>query len=307
MIKKILDQRADPWVYLHSDGFYYFTASVPEYDRIEIKKSSTLEGLKDAETAVVWKKHESGPMSFHIWAPEIHFIDGKWYIYFASSEKNDIWKLRPFVLECSGADPLHSEWNEKGPFLTSSDDPYSFTDFSLDLTTFTQKGKRYAVWAQKTGGQMGISNLYLAEMDTPWSLSTIPVLLSTPDYHWERHGFWVNEGPAVLKRNNRVYIAFSASATDHHYCMGMLYADDSSDLHDPGSWTKCNLPIKSTDPESGVFGPGHNCFTQDKSGNDLWVFHGRPYKEITGDPLYDPNRHTWIAPVKWNNINLPII
>ena len=25
-------QRADPWVYKHSDDYYYFTASVPEFD-----------------------------------------------------------------------------------------------------------------------------------------------------------------------------------------------------------------------------------------------------------------------------------
>ena len=27
-------QRADPYVYRHTDGTYYFTASVPAYDRI---------------------------------------------------------------------------------------------------------------------------------------------------------------------------------------------------------------------------------------------------------------------------------
>ena len=29
-----IPQRADPYVYRHTDGTYYFTASVPEYDRI---------------------------------------------------------------------------------------------------------------------------------------------------------------------------------------------------------------------------------------------------------------------------------
>ena len=35
-------QRADPYVYRHTDGAYYFTASVPEYDRIVLRKSDTL-------------------------------------------------------------------------------------------------------------------------------------------------------------------------------------------------------------------------------------------------------------------------
>ena len=35
-------QRADPHVYRHTDGTYYFTASVPAYDRIILRRSQTL-------------------------------------------------------------------------------------------------------------------------------------------------------------------------------------------------------------------------------------------------------------------------
>src|SRR5262245_15227201 len=76
----LLLQRADPFVMLHSDGQYYFTATVPEYDRIEIRRTRDLNLLSSAETKVVWRKHDAGEMSQHIWAPEIHHIDGKWYI-----------------------------------------------------------------------------------------------------------------------------------------------------------------------------------------------------------------------------------
>lgn len=44
----LVEQRADPWVYKHADGYYYFTASVPEYDRIEVRRSETIEGLTEA-------------------------------------------------------------------------------------------------------------------------------------------------------------------------------------------------------------------------------------------------------------------
>ncbi len=50
----------------------------------------------------------------HIWAPEIHRLFGKWYIYYAGSDVDDIWALRPYVLECSGDDPMNDEWVEKG-------------------------------------------------------------------------------------------------------------------------------------------------------------------------------------------------
>lgn len=68
-----IEQRADPYIYKHFDGKYYFTASVPEYDRIILRCADSLKGLKDAPEKEIWHKHESGDMSCHIWAPEIHF------------------------------------------------------------------------------------------------------------------------------------------------------------------------------------------------------------------------------------------
>ncbi|WP_447295904.1 family 43 glycosylhydrolase, partial [Acinetobacter baumannii] len=76
-----IEQRADPFILRHHDS-YYFIASVPEYDRLEIRRAATLEGLREAEPVTVWRKPQSGPMSQLIWAPELHHIDGKWYIYF---------------------------------------------------------------------------------------------------------------------------------------------------------------------------------------------------------------------------------
>src|SRR5574344_2687608 len=55
-------QRADPYVYFHSDGYYYFTASVPEYDRIELRRSWTIEGLANSQPHTIWRKHASGEL-----------------------------------------------------------------------------------------------------------------------------------------------------------------------------------------------------------------------------------------------------
>lgn len=111
----IIEQRADPWVYKHTDDFYYFTASVPEYDRIILRKAETIQGLGEAEETVIWEKHDLGEMSVHIWAPEIHHINGKWYIYFsAGGLDGDKWNIRPYVIECADEDPITGTWIEKG-------------------------------------------------------------------------------------------------------------------------------------------------------------------------------------------------
>ena len=165
-------QRADPYV-IYRDGYYYFTASVPAYDSIVLRRSKTLVGLAEAEEKVLWTKHESGPMSEHIWAPEMHFLFGKWYIYFAGGEKEDVWNIRPYVLECTGDDPYEDAWVERGPMQCADEDEFSFRAFSLDATVFENKGDYYLVWAEKVGVGKQISNLYIARMESATKLATV--------------------------------------------------------------------------------------------------------------------------------------
>lgn len=298
-------QRADPYVYRHEDGTYLFTASVPEYDRIVLRRSSTFDGLRDAKEITIWNRHETGKMSMHIWAPEIHFMEGKWFIYFAASEKEDIWALRPYILECTGSDPIVDPWIEKGQMQAADD--FSFQDFSLDMTVFQNQDKWYCVWAEKVSVGKKISNLYIAEMESPYRLSTAQVLLTSPDYDWERVDFWVNEGPALLRHEDRLYLTYSASATGACYCMGMLSISVQGNLLDPQEWKKERQPVMRTDWEKGILGPGHNSFTKSEDGKeDIMIYHARQYDEIEGDPLYDPNRHTYCMKVLWDEEGRPV-
>lgn len=299
IVNPLIPQRADPWIYKHTDGYYYFTASVPEYDRIEVRRAATIQELSTAEPVVVWEKRDSGIMSKHIWAPEIHYIDDKWYIYFAAARVDGPFDHRIYVLENASANPLEGTWEEKGQLKTN------WESFSLDATTFEHEGTRYLVWAQRNFSVPGNSNLYIAAMENPWTISGEQVELTRPEYDWEIIGFLVNEGAAVINRNGRIFITYSASATDANYAMGMLTAADDSDLLDPDSWTKSPEPVFKTNRETGQFGPGHNSFTVSPEGEDLLVYHARNYEEIQGDPLYDPNRHTRVQPFEWNSDGTP--
>ncbi len=298
-------QRADPYVLKH-ENHYYFTASVPSYDTIVLRRSETLTGLRDAEEKVLWTMHESGPMSKHIWAPELHHVFGKWVIYFAAGERDNVWNIRPYVLICKGQDPYEDEWEEGGPVQCAEEDEFSFRAFSLDATTFEDGGDRYLVWAEKVGVGKQISNLYIAKMASERKLSTVQVLLTGPDYDWERVGFWVNEGPSVIKRSGHIYLTYSASETGAAYCMGMLSAESGSDLLDPLSWKKERYPVLETDAAKSRYGPGHNSFTTDEEGRDIMVYHARTEEKIVGDPLYNPNRHSFLMPVKWDEKDRPV-
>lgn len=303
----LVAQRADPHIFKHTDGFYYLTATVPEYDRIVLRRSTTLQGLASAPETVIWRRHSSGEMAAHIWAPEIHFINGRWYIYFAAGRSDDVWRIRMYVLENANANPLTGTWTERGRIVTAWD------TFSLDASTFVHNGVRYLIWAQTEPGISTNSNLYIARLGAnPWQITGSSVRLSVPTLAWEIRGYRVNEGPSVIVRNGRVFLTYSASATDANYCLGLLTASATADLLNPASWTKNANPVFVSNSATSQYGPGHNSFTVSEDGqSDILVYHDRNYQNITGDPLNDPNRRTRLQKVYWNadgtpNFGIPV-
>ena len=150
--------------------------------------------------------------------------------------------------------------------------------------------------------------------ETPWILKTKPVLLTKPDYDWEKVVYPVNEGATVLKTEDKIYVFFSASGTGAEYCIGRLEADINSDLSDAASWKKHTSPVLSTDDLIGEAGPGHNCFVTDENGDILIVYHARPSSHLEKncgsfweESLYDPCRHARIRKVKFSENGTPVL
>lgn len=295
----IAEQRADPWVHKTNDGTYYLIATVPDYDRIVLRKADSINGLKDAEEKTVWHKHEQGVMSHHIWAPELHRINGTWYIYFAAGEAEDVWKIRMWVLSNSSEDPMEGEWKEEGKIETEHD------SFSLDATTFEHQDKRYMIWAQNLKGTEGTA-LLLSEMKDPTTLTGPEVVITRPEFSWERIKYNVNEGAAVIKRNGKIFVTYSASATNHNYKIGLLWIDEDADLLEASNWLKSPGPVFYTNEELNRYGPGHNSFTTAEDGETvIMIYHARDYKEIQGHELSDPNRATRARVVHWTESGFP--
>jgi GH43 family beta-xylosidase len=297
----IVPQRADPHVFRHTDGYYYLAATVPRYDCIELRRSQTIGGLATAAPKVVWRRPAQGAMAGPIWAPEIHFIQGKWYVYYSAGEGGKPWdRIRMFVMENESANPLEGEWTVKGQIKSKWD------SFSLDATTFEHQGERYYVWTQVEPGKQG-SCIMIAKMESPTALAEEQVILSRPDLPWEQRVHWVNEAPAALVRHGKVFIAYSASATDHNYCMGLLTADADANLLDPKSWTKSPEPVFASTDATSQYGPGHNSFTTTPDGKtDILVYHSRNFKEIPGgNALANPDRATRAQVLRWKPDGTP--
>ncbi len=316
-----LSERADPYITLGPDGYYYFTASYPMkshsdpegYDRVILRRSKTAQGLISAEERTIWKATDNGLTHRFIWAPELHCIREKWYVFYCGSASTETyWHIDCHVLECMGNDPYEDEWSELGRFGKTAEDTFSFTGFSLDMTYFEVGTRGYVIWAQHN--EEKISCLYLGEVDPlkPYALISAPMLLTKPDYDWEKVRFAVNEGPAVLKHAGKIYVSFSASGTGPEYCVGLLEACEDADLLNPASWKKYDTPLLCSADLVGEYGPGHNSFTKDTDGTDLFVYHARSKECFEGkcgyadnDPLFDPCRHARVRRVEWTGGEFP--
>ncbi|KAF1828790.1 alpha-arabinofuranosidase II [Decorospora gaudefroyi] len=294
----LISQRADPHIYKHTDGFYYFTATVPAYDKVVMRRSQTIMGLSNAAETTIFARKRSGVGSGYIWAPEIHYIDNKWYIYVAMGlASQGGWGIRMTVLEGTGSNPLTAQWVEKGVIRTNRD------TFNLDASTFVAGGTRYLIWAQTEGDGTAI---LIAPLQNPWTIRGTPTIITRPDQPWERVNERVNEGAYVIQKNGKIFLTYSAAATDSNYCMGLVTADANADLMKASSWTKSKTPVFVSNAKTSQWGPGHNSFTVSEDGqSDIMVYHDRGYKNINGSPLNNPDRRTRVQKLYWKADGTP--
>ncbi|HET7839560.1 MAG TPA: family 43 glycosylhydrolase, partial [Rectinemataceae bacterium] len=172
------------------------------------------------------------------------------------------------------------------------------------------RGIRYLVWGQRlTASDSSRMDLYIARMASPSKLLGKPVMIASADQAWEMvdPSKLKLEGPAVLQRNGRIFISYSANAIDASYCMGMLEMSQDADPLSASSWTKLPGPVFQSDPAARQFGPGHNSFTSSRDGSvDYLVYHDRNYERIEGYPILDPNRNTRVQAFTWGPDGRPL-
>jgi GH43 family beta-xylosidase len=286
---------ADPCVVLH-DGLYYWCSSEND-EAVVVYCSERL--TERGDKVVVWRAPQRGPYSRQIWAPELHHLDGRWYIYVAASNgKNE--NHRMIVLESSGEAPT-SEFRLKAELYTG-DDVASGSDnrWAIDGTIFEHRGQRYLLWSGWENEQ-DAQWLYIATMSNPWTISSNRVrMCANDDFHWERidetgASRGLNEAPQVLSRDGRVVVIFSASASwQPTYKLGMLALAPGGDPMKGAAWSKFSAPVfESTVMTWGV---GHCGFTQSPDGREDWiVYHAKLERRPNWNRAIHTQRFSWSA------------
>lgn len=291
----LIEQRADPFICRHSDGYYYFTASVPKCDRIELRRAKTIEGLASASMTDVWRKPDTGPCSESIRAPQIHHLHDAWHIYFVAQR-------RMYAIRNTHPNPFAGAWEFAGEVKAGMDDS------CLGATTFTHDGALFHVWIQEDDAAEGGASLWISSMETPSRLAGKPVRLGGSAFGEERRTINLNGGPAVFKRHGKIYIGLSTGAAEEEHAIGMWWADDSADLLDPVSWRTASGPLQRSCRERGIRGPAHNSFTiAEDGGTVMLVYDAHTCKAGAGaaGTSGNPDRHTFVEPLQWDDDDLP--
>lgn len=253
----------DPWV-VPFDGSFLLVFSDADA-RIVVRRCPSLDDLGSGPATIVWDPAGRGDHALELWAPELHHLDGGWFLYFAASDGRNR-NRRSYVLQ---ADHPLGPYRERGRIADRAADRWA-----IDLTVAELGGRRIAVWSGWKGrGLAGdeAQQLYLAPMATPWSLAGPHVEISRADRPWERSVAPINEGPQLLHRpDGGAFLVYSADASwTTAYKLGALEwtGDDPAS---PASWHKL--------PEPLLVGGGHGCFVEVDGRTEL-VLHRKTVDE----------------------------
>ncbi|MBD8388787.1 family 43 glycosylhydrolase [Dysgonomonas sp. BGC7] len=309
----------DPWIIKHKEYYYICKA---QGDGINISRSGKLSEI--TATKSVWKapvdKGNEKPWNVtHVWAPELHRVDGRWYIYYAAGRpKSELgyYQQRSGVLRAKTDDPM-GEWEDMGMLYTGDNyqegtkPTIANTYYAIDLGVFNLNKQLYAVWS---GYPEGTSEqiLYIAKMSNPYTISSKRHIISRADQYWElvASSTKINEGPAFLKNKekNKFFVVYSCNGSwTKNYRLGYVMLSDT--LKDPTvrtNWTKSSASVftrcDETSSVNGVNGVGHCSFTKSPDETEDWIVY---HVKNRNDATYESGRSTFMQSFKWKSDGTP--
>ncbi len=285
----------DPWV-TEKDGKYYycFSERTSGLGVLLVAEIPSIAEITTENASVVYSAPEETPYSEEYWAPELHYIDGSWYIYFAADDGNND-NHRMYVLRGTCDDPTK-------PFEMVGKITDPTNKWAIDGTVVKIGGENYFVWSGWEGDVNVAQNIYIAHMKSPVEIDSNRTCISIPEYSWETVGGppVINEGPAALYNGDNVFITYSASGSwTDDYCLGLLEYIGGNPL-EKASWKKAEAPVFFK-KENVAYGTGHCSFAPAHDGSLWMIYHANPVSGTGWD-----GRSVWIAPIEFGVDGKPV-
>ena len=277
---------ADPYVIEHEGVYYHCWAGG---GGVKVSKAESIDKVTRDTGSLVWKAPGGTMYSKDIWAPELHYIQGNWYIYVAADDGENA-NHRMYVLKGTTQDPT-----DKFEFVGKITDPTDM--WAIDGTVLQYKDELYFIWSGWPNANAGNhQNLYIAHMSDPCTIDSERILISSPQYDWEKP---LCEGPIPLIYNDQVFILYSgAGSWTADYCIAYLKLTGNDPMKTK-NWEKSKSPILSQRP--GAKGPGHCSVAPAEDGTPWVIFHAN-LKEAGWD-----GRSIWAQPIEFDKNGNPKI
>ena len=290
------------------NNHYYYTMQWPSSDTIAVWEVNDIRKLSEAKPHIVWTAKSN--FGNHFWSPELKRLQDHWYLYFEADDGNtDNHQL--YVLECQTDDPMTGEFVLKGVLQTNDEWNYGLHPDVIDV-----RGQLYLFWSgwPKRRAETETQCIYIAKMENPWTVSSNRVMISQPEYEWERqwinpngnrsaYPIFVNENPQAFlsPSGDRLFVAYSASGIWTVYStLGLLHAPTGADLLDSTVWRKESEPWFGAD-SLGVISSSNISIFPSADGKQTLMLYEVKHRSKDQDI-----KSIHLKPIEWSPENMPV-
>ena len=267
------DGHPDPCiVYCEQEKCWYGISTGAEefwgMDKLTLHRAEKFSDLfVNDESRVIYRSNPQDETYGYLWAPELHYIKDKWYIYTSCENSETDHTKHLLVLEAKTDSPfdgfkLCGHLNRD----TFAIDPSVYQD--------TENDKLYVCSSPVIDG---IQMLGVQELKSPAEAVGEMAIVAKAELPWEQvppyQGTWtiVEGGYFVKSPNGRLFILYSANGCwSDDYAVGLLEYKGGN-LAEATAWEKYPHPIVKKG--NGNFGPGHATFFYSPDKTELWICH----------------------------------
>lgn len=266
----------DPSIVRVDSDYYMVTSTFQYFPGVQVLHSRDLVRWKPIGHVITRKSQldlTGMPDSFGVFAPDISYYDGKF------------WVVVPYYHgqpRCTNL--LFTADRPEGPYSEAIELNHHFIDPSIFND---DDGKRYLAFG---GG-------WVHEMARDGSR-----LIGEAKQVWPGTGGSAPEAPHLVKKNGWYYLMLAEGGTFFEHKVTLARSRSIW-----GPYVPCphNPVLTQKDPEKRIQKAGHGKLVQDESG-DWWMFHlgGRPLTPQGFCPL---GRETFLQPVHWTEVDWFVI